>query len=42
MNSAGFTDDRHPVQRAVNAATEKGVLVVIAAGNKIAAFTEKD
>ncbi|MFM1601863.1 S8 family serine peptidase [Helcococcus ovis] len=37
---SGFMNDNDPVQRAVNSATDKGVLVVIAAGNDTAAFVE--
>ncbi|MFM1525174.1 MULTISPECIES: S8 family serine peptidase [Helcococcus] len=37
---SGFMNDNDPVQRAVNAATDKGVLVVIAAGNDTAAFVD--
>lgn len=37
---SGFMNDDDPMQRAVNAAVEAGVLVVVAAGNDTAAFAE--
>lgn len=39
-SASGFMDDTNPVQRAINAAQEKGVLVVVAAGNDTANFAK--
>lgn len=40
-SESGFVDDEDPMQKAINAATAKGVLVVIAAGNDTAAFADE-
>ncbi len=39
-SESGFKNDNNPMQRAINAATAKGILVVAAGGNETAAFAD--